>query len=169
MTSLITSDNCYLTLEEAETYFSTRLNAEKWDAETDTNKEKALIMATKRIDSLRFQGFLCDNTQKLQFPRYIFANYLSKRTYTDKINEVLVNGRWMIYIEVSDQLKEAVCEEALTLFEQNNSVHLKNQQLGIKSISLGAGSVSYETNNNQISLRALQLIDKYLQKVGKVV
>lgn len=169
-TSVVYGTNSYISLEDAETYFSNRLHSTVWSSASATDKDKALITATKRINSLRFKGFVCDQTQPLQFPRYVKPNYLSKHTYTDRINLVSINGQNVIYIDISTELKEATCEEAIALLEFGNSAHLKNQQLGIKSVSFGGTSSSYEaTGNGLLSNRALQLIDKYLQKMGKVV
>jgi hypothetical protein len=160
----------YISYDDAVSYFQNRLGSEKWDSASETNRKKALVMATKMIDSLRFKGFVCAQDQDLQFPRYIHPNYLSKHTYTDKINLVNVNGQQVIYIEISTELEEACCEEAISLLEFQNSVHLKNQQLGLTQVKMGTESASYgPTGNELLSQRALQLLDKYLQKMGRVV
>lgn len=163
-------ENSYISLEDAEKYFLERLHSDVWYNSSEADRQKALMTATKHINTLRFKGFLCEQTQPLQFPRYIKPNYLSKHTYTDKINLVNVNGQEVIYIEISTAIKDACCEEAITLLELGNSSHLKNQALGITSMNIGIGSASYSpTGNELISVRALQLLDKYIQKTGKVV
>jgi hypothetical protein len=160
----------YISYDDAQDYFANRLNSNIWDGATEVNRKKALVTATKRIDLIRFKGFVCAEDQPLQFPRYILPNYLSKHTYTDKINLVNINGQNVIYVDITDAVKEATCEEAISLLEFGNSAHLKNQALGITSMNFGGGSSSYApTGNELISVRALQLLDKYMQKVGKVV
>lgn len=170
--TIVTGDPkpCYISFEDAESYFDNRLGSEVWDAATDTNQKKALLMATKKIDSLRFKGFVCAQDQDLQFPRYVHPNYLSKHTYTDKINLVNVNGQQVIFVDITKEIKEACCEEAITLLEFQNSAHLKNQALGITSMDIGIGKTAYSpTGNDLVSVRALQLLDKYIQKTGRVV
>lgn len=160
----------YISYDEAVVYFGSVLNSQKWDDAIETDRKKAIITATKRINSLRFKGFVCEQGQSLQFPRYVHSNYLSKHTYTDKINTVNINGQELVFVDITEEIKEACCEEALALLEFGNSVHLKNQALGIQSMNIGVGSTSYApTGNELISSRALQLLDKYLQKNGRVV
>lgn len=169
-TAVVYGTNSYISLADAETYFTNRLYSTVWSSASATSKDQALITASERISSLRFKGFVCEQDQALQFPRYIYPNYLSKHTYTDKINLVNVNGSSVIYLDTPTELKKATCEEAIALLEFGNSAHLKNQQLGVKSVSFGGTSSSYEaTGNGLLSSRALQLIDKYIQKMGKVV
>lgn len=49
--------NSYVTLAEADAYFSDSDGAATWAAETDDDKrERALVQATNRIDQERFEG-----------------------------------------------------------------------------------------------------------------
>lgn len=57
----------YLTLEAAETYYSTRLNVEEWTAASEEDKEKALAMAEKNVLKLPFSGLR--NSAEAVFPR----------------------------------------------------------------------------------------------------
>lgn len=59
----------YATEVMAQTYFTTRLNAEAWDDADSTNREKALGHATNVIDRLNFTGCKADENQENQFPR----------------------------------------------------------------------------------------------------
>jgi len=59
----------YLTIIEAQQYFNERLDTDAWDYADDTDKTKALAMATKAIDRLNFIGDKTDESQELQFPR----------------------------------------------------------------------------------------------------
>ncbi|MFA5758515.1 MAG: DnaT-like ssDNA-binding protein [Clostridia bacterium] len=60
----------YDTLDNADTYFSTRLHVSSWTSATAADKTKALEEATRRIDRLRFRGNKVLDTQELEFPRY---------------------------------------------------------------------------------------------------
>ena len=61
--------NSYVTLAEANTYFETVPDSTTWDNKTDDQKKRALISATRWIDSLNFYGDRCDEDQALKWPR----------------------------------------------------------------------------------------------------
>jgi len=82
----------YETVENADTYFLSRLHVNSWTDAIDTNKEKALKEATARIDRLRFSGDKTTLTQTNEFPR------------DDEI-------------EVPDDIKIACCEIAFSLLD----------------------------------------------------
>lgn len=53
----------------ADSYFTERLQTDAWDNANDTDKFKALAMATRAIDRLNYAGDKTDADQELQFPR----------------------------------------------------------------------------------------------------
>jgi hypothetical protein len=59
----------YVTVSEAESYFSTVLGADAWEGASQKNKLKALMEATRDIDRLNFKGSKLDPNQPLEFPR----------------------------------------------------------------------------------------------------
>ena len=61
--------NSYVTLTEANSYFETVPDSSTWTNKTDDQKNRALISATRWIDSFVFYGDRCDNEQALKFPR----------------------------------------------------------------------------------------------------
>lgn len=71
--SIDVGTNSYVTVEEADAYFSDRYGYDKWASET--NKEGALISATQQLDNLCvWSGFKVDSEQDLAFPRNPDAN-----------------------------------------------------------------------------------------------
>ena len=52
--------NSYVTLAEANAYFETVPSSTQWDNKQDDKKNRALIAATRWIDSLVFYGDRCD-------------------------------------------------------------------------------------------------------------
>lgn len=46
----------YRTLTDADEYFDDQLSADDWTTATSTNKERALLAATRAIDALRYKG-----------------------------------------------------------------------------------------------------------------
>ena len=63
------SANSYVTLAEADSYFETIPDSSTWTTKTTDQKNRALISATRWIDSLNFYGDRCDNGQALKWPR----------------------------------------------------------------------------------------------------
>lgn len=63
------SQNSYVTISQANTYFTNRRNVTNWTSLTATNKEIALIQAARELDRYRFYGDRYYESQGMQFPR----------------------------------------------------------------------------------------------------
>ena len=61
--------SAYATTSDMTTYLTGVLITDMWDEATLAEKNKALIMATRAIDRLDFQGEKYDEDQTAQFPR----------------------------------------------------------------------------------------------------
>jgi len=62
--------NAYANAADGDAYHDGHLYASAWTAATAGNKEKALVMATRLIDSqCQFSGMKTSETQALQWPR----------------------------------------------------------------------------------------------------
>lgn len=108
----------YLTLEAAETYYSTRLNIEEWAAASEIDKNKALEMAEKRILKLPFSGL--QNEADAVFPR---------------------DGEEVI----PEQVTDAMYEEALSLLSgKDNTKDLTD--LHVKASSFAGFSTTVDPN-----------------------
>ena len=59
----------YGSIVNGDTYFSNRLNSSVWEDSSNSNKTKALTMATHYIERLNFSGNKAIATQELEFPR----------------------------------------------------------------------------------------------------
>lgn len=60
----------YITIVDANEYFTSRYNVDAWDDADDVDKLKALNESTIRIDRLNYVGKKNDSSQEYQFPRY---------------------------------------------------------------------------------------------------
>ena len=136
----------YVSLAEANEYFSDRLHADAWADVSDANKEKALAMATKVIDRQLLKGRKTDPTQLLAFPRYPDT-------------------------EVPQAVKDACCEEALALLERGNSERRKLQQEGVQSFTLGNMSETYTPGSGKglLSQEAKELLRLWLLGAVNVI
>ena len=63
------SANSYVTLSEANIILKQSPDSSTWTNKTDDQKKRALISATRWIDTLVFYGDRCDDGQALKFPR----------------------------------------------------------------------------------------------------
>ena len=129
----------YVSLAEANEYFSNRLHVDAWTEASDADKEKALAMATKAIDRQRLNGRKTNPSQPLAFPRYPDA-------------------------EIPQNVKEACCEEALAILERGNSQRRKLQQEGVQSFSIGNLSETFAAGagRGMLSQEAKELLKPWL-------
>ena len=129
----------YVSLAEANEYFSSRLHADAWAEASDADKEKALAMAAKAIDRQPLRGRKTNPEQDLAFPRHPDT-------------------------EVPEAVKEACCEEALALLERGNSQRRKLQQEGVQSFSLGNMSETFAAGASKglLSQEAKELLRPWL-------
>jgi len=110
--------DAYITIAEAQDFMNSRLDAEPWDDSTVTNQSKALVMATRAIDTLNYEGDMYDDDQTLQFPRG-----------TDTT--------------VPQDIKDACAEEALALLDGKNP-DLEFENLGMVSQGYSSARATYD-------------------------
>ena len=135
--------NSLISKEDASLYFQERYDSQKWFELTDEEQEQLLITASKRINRFDFVGEKADESQPMEFPR----DY-----------------------DIPQDIKDAVCEEAISLAQNSENIHEENIKAGIQSISLGTGSVTYansgvfEEDRQLSSKNALYLVKKWTKK-----
>lgn len=151
--------NPYVSIAEAAIYFENILNTDAWDEATTTNKTKAIYMATRAIDQLNFQGRptqqALDNGN--QFPRG------SGGGISDPVSP------WADDTTVPQDIKDACCEEALSLLKGNDpEENLKNTK--VQSEAYSSVRVNYQTDaphpheiSGITSVRAWFLLLPYLR------
>lgn len=158
----------YLTIAEANDYFNTRYGGEFWSTLSLDAQKKALITATRRIDTLPFIGYKCSPYQPLQFPRYFVDFSYALDIYTTAI--------------VPQAIKDATAEEALSIaqyidvngedaFNGAISTNMQSLKLGDASITYGSGGSGTTSKGNAtnsyglFSDEAAKLLSGYI-KVG---
>lgn len=119
-----------------------------------------------KLDGENWNKLTEPDKQKLLYEatRHIYA--IQGFKYTPEVLEVLT--------AIPDDLQQACCEVCLKLTTiSTDDVHIINQNLGIKSISFGKDSVSYDNsiktsslgfNNALFSDYAQSLLNKYILK-----
>lgn len=149
--ALTVGTNTYISLADADTYISenypsTSTEYVAWDGLSDADKEIYLKKATKKIDRQILRGIKAIDSQTLEFPRAIHSN---DRFYNNNVVGVSVNryDNYIVESEVSEAVKAAQVEEALSISINGNSISNRQslQQQGVKSFSLGDLSETYGT------------------------
>ena len=67
--SLVVGTNSYIAAAEADALLLPHPRRETWGAHSDTERELALLLATREVDLLNFRGRLADADQALAWPR----------------------------------------------------------------------------------------------------
>ncbi len=139
----------YLTIADAQTYMDTRLHVEAWEEASDTDKDKALIMATRIIDGFNYLGDKSDEDQDNQFPR---------------------GGD----IEVSEAIEQACAEIALRLLEEIDP-DMEIQNSSMQSSAFASVKTTYNREfvpehqvNGVPSPTAWSLLKPYLRDVNGI-
>jgi len=139
----------YITIEEADVYFNTRLWSDAWLNASLSDKIKALTMATQIINNLKFQGMKVSPNQDLEFPRDI-------------------------HTQIPDNVKYACAEIAYTLL-QGVDIEKEIAKLRVVADRLPSVSVTYDTTiipENLLagipSYRAWVLLKPYLVDMAEI-
>ena len=120
--------NSYVTLAEADTYFETVPDSTQWDNKSDDKKNRALISATRWIDTLNFYGDRCDADQALSWPR---NNY-----HVDRVE--------LTCSEIPNDIKYATYELANALANDTDAITGSTGDTGLyKSVKLGEMEIEY--------------------------
>jgi hypothetical protein len=117
----------YATTAEANTYFGGRLHTESWDDASESDRTKALTMATKAIDKLNFAGYKAVTAQALQFPRGTDA-------------------------AIPEDVKEATCELALRLLD---GIDVDREIENARILENSAGSIKTTYNGSIVQEHVL--------------
>jgi hypothetical protein len=120
------ASNSYASRADAQSYFGDRLNVAEWDDAADLDKDRALVMATRRLEAEEYVGVRVDINQALQWPRYSTYDRDGLLYDTDAIPE---------------PVKAATYEFALALLKDQTLLADTGLE-GFQSVTLGALSVT---------------------------
>ena len=110
--------NSYLTVEEADAYFTERMHSTDWSASVD--KEAALITCTRLLDrNVKWSGVKASETQALDWPRFGMVDR---------------DGYYVDEDIVPEPVKQAVCE--LAYFMLGGDRTEENPLKGLKSVKI---------------------------------
>jgi hypothetical protein len=98
------TSNTYATLAEATTYFEGRLNVTDWTGATTDEKNRALVMAARRLDQEVWVSEKAASTQALKWPRWDAEDEDGNSVGSDVIPQAI---------------KDAQCELALAMLDSD--------------------------------------------------
>lgn len=153
----------YVTLAETTTAIVSQFNTQSWDNASDNDRIRAILQATKNIDSLRLQGVKLDLTQTLEFPRY-YPN-----TNPSCYMGYYASG-------VPDKVKLAVYQEVLAVLNDvtnpATNMRLTLQQQGVTRIVTGDAEEQYNgsgaSSDQLLSPSARTLMRQYIAHTTKI-
>jgi hypothetical protein len=125
------SANSYVTLAEADAYFETIPDSSTWTTKTTDQKNRALISATRWIDSLNFYGDRCDNGQALKWPR----------------NNWLIDRVELVCNVIPKEIKFATYELARELANDTDAITNTQVELGELRVQYKEGQANGVINN----------------------
>lgn len=145
--ALAKGTNSYVTREEADTYFSDRIDVAAWTSASDTQKDQALVTATRILDNMKWTGVAISASQALAFPR--------SGTYHDpKLGyEATLTG------SVPTRITDATCELAYHLC---NNDGLLDDTGSVSGLSVGQISLQIKSDPSKIPSTVKALISPLL-------
>jgi hypothetical protein len=131
--------NSYADAADGDAYHEGHLYATAWTAAVTGDKEKALVMATRLIDSqYRFLGFRAHETQGLQWPRR--AGHQGRAIVGGTWNgetRLWCVDEWVEVNVVPRAVRDATCEMARELLLADRTAAPTGE--GIQWVTTGAG------------------------------
>lgn len=155
--TLVSGAEAYISVADADTYFTDRGSPTTWTGATTGQKEAALKYAAQYMDlRYRFNGCLQDTTQALSFPRTSFYNYDGR----------LLAGSGVI----PDAIKNANAELALRHLIQDLFFSSNPDESRVTSKKIGDAAETYDVNRSSNRFTYIDiLLGDYLLNSPSVV
>lgn len=145
--SIVTGAESYLSVADADTYWSNR-NVANWDGST-TNKEAALRIATQFIDATyEFESYIQTATQALKWPRGGFTGKSGRDYYSNTVPQCV---------------KDATAELAREWV--TNGAFVPNLDRGGDIKKVKAGSVEVEYMDKAMGGKSFAYVSRLLNDV----
>lgn len=142
----------YTSIATANAVLMLRLGVDAWTAASDDDKARALVVATRAIDSLRLVGQRAVWDQTLEFPRAIYRGTSGDVGYGDPNYPLdstvlprtyMYSSAWSVDTTVPALVIEACCLEAAARLENVGNDRAQLQAQGVTQITLGKLSETY--------------------------
>lgn len=139
----LSTENSYVTLEEAEDYFSNEKPEYSSLWNECPNKSYYLITATQQVDTLNYKNTKKETTQSLKFPR---SNHS----------------------DIPLDVKIAVMKQVIFLLRnEDRDIHMDAKDNGVDGFS--EAGVNYQYGSyNLLSIESRQYLEKYIVKTVRL-
>jgi hypothetical protein len=161
----LSNANSYADAADGDTYHLGHLYATSWTAATTANKEAALVMASRLIDSsYQFKGWRSNDGQALQWPR-IYARDPDRLDSPFPVR-LTPFGEYYDPDTVPKLIKDATCETARALIVADRTTDPDGE--GLHQFALvGVLNVSFDADDRRPMIPHLALA--MLSKLGQLV
>lgn len=161
----------YADIDYADRYFAYDLHATAWQEAYEDVKAKALVTATRQIDTNNFIGVKAHHQQKLEFPRRKNTRPLTDVElimYADRLKD--------LQNDIPEDIKKATCEQALMLIKEMTTDNTFDtlRAKGVKSYTVGDSSISFDNTTasyalSQITPKAITYLNPYIQRYTRLI
>jgi hypothetical protein len=140
------SDNCYVTTDQADDYWENMLDGATWAAWATDDKERALIQATRKIESLGGRRGPV-SSQRWAFPGTPVS--IGQALHWPAVDPAVYSGLPFVSLpegvsdpttEIPQGVREAVCEQAFWLLSRRDDPPLVDRSElrgdGVRSFSI---------------------------------
>lgn len=148
------SANSYLSVASATSLLDERLGIAAWTDATADDKARAVIMATREIDSFRYVGYKISQAQALEWPR---------------TEQVEASDTIPVYIQ------RACAEQALWVLQNSDTGGRSERQAlqaqGVTEYSVGnlSEKLSGKFTGSSICPEALRYLRSYISRTGRII
>jgi len=149
--ALAKGTNSYVTRDEANTYFTDRLDVAAWTSASDPQKDQSLVTATGILDQQQWSGTAISDSQALAFPR-------SGTFYDPKLGYVAT-----LPGTVPNRIIQATFELAYHLL---NNDGLLDDTGTVTSLSVGQINLEIKTDPSKIPSSVKAIINPLLKRGG---
>ena len=163
--------NSFCDRATAQLYFDGRLYSDAWTDAADTDKDKALVSATNRLNQERYKGMPTHTTQALVWPRWGVPNpeFEAGNVGGHGLGYGLGWGRWIDSTTIPDFMVAATCEFALVLLAED-----RLSDTGLELIEqVGVGDLNVTPSKTRRAGRlpehCRRFIDLFLLSTGGMV
>lgn len=107
-----TASNSYISVAEADDYFTGHLEGNLWLTLSTQKKQAALVQATYRLDAETYGGRRTIENQALQWPRTYIIDRDKEKNQHDVV-EFIGGAYYRPSNVIPKEIKQATCEQAL--------------------------------------------------------
>lgn len=151
--ALLVGTDTYVTVAEADTYFTNAIHAASWIAASTGLKEQGLATATRMLERQQWVGTRTSPSQTLDWPR---------TGVTDP------EGNPVSSVVVPQFIKDAECELALALIQDPSIQTTSDTSSNTKRLKAGSAEIEYfrPTSGARFPTIIMELIGFYLSSSG---